>query len=432
MENKQALTEEQAIDLVDQANLTLQRKMHTKYVEQYILSEEVAFNGLDLDQKIGDSTADLKGGKVALKNVTWGEFLQVYNDPNFTNETEIGNHYNTSQKTISRVRDFLMNNHRGAIKQRKPPKEPQVHPGSGGGGGGSPAKKDLTPIFPGEVYSNFTKIPKRRWSILNVFQKKRSVAPPKRLGILPTVFDKVFLFGFQFENEPNLFYELWFDSFNETFTIHDRFGDEVQSGFRTMNKAIDAFIDFIGSFGDNRQPDKQAERSFERTAEKSARSNVRSAREEAKDSMDFPSEQFISDEDVETLVEQFAETRGMLANIVNTELVEEYNVSRMNRRLAKKFWQVWGKDVTFPNKFLNRGVRDRLRIFGNKAEGVFVIGLTFADRMDVEVWYIKPERGTASFYVFNITAGQLVAENIKRRRDAARIAAEVIAARTGE
>lgn len=434
MENRKTITESEASSLTEEANIALKKKMQEVIVQHTLLTEQAA--DIDMDGDIGELT-----GRRSMAGVTVKQFLDIYNDPNFTTTEEIGAHFNTSHKTVERVARDIMRDYPGLIRTQKRQKAHKVHPGTGSGrsmktSDVAPRGRGLdqmAPVFPGEVYTDETKIPPRRWDKWNIFQKKRSVAPVRSIGIRPIVFDKVFLFGFVFEDQPNIFYELWYNAYNATFTIHDRYGYEASERFSTMNAAIDAFVDLIGSFGDSQMGDRMRQ-NITRFADRAAADSIEKAATDS-DRIDREWTRQMHKESVEiekdTLLEQQVQTRGMLAQIVSEQLVQEYHVSRVRRHDAKQFWQAWGRDVEFPSKYMNRGGRGPLKIFSSEAEATFSVGLTLMDRIDVEIWFInRDDRSPPGYYVFNLTSGKIVGKQIRRFRDAYFLAARTLAAKT--
>ncbi len=320
-----------------------------------------------------------------------------------------------------------------------------INPGSGKNNRKlKPFQDNAATLFDGEVYADYTRIPPSRWRI---FGKK---TPVKQNLALPFFkkYDKIFLLGYQLENTPEVLYELWFDTLTSMFEIHDRSGSLVLEPKSRMNDAVNMFTDLVGDFaggniGKRAAMSRDMEEELEDATEDAVKDNLKqSARQAQRESVEPDQRtmtELLSEEtvDVEAILERSINTRGMLANIINDELFEEYDDSRMTRRLAKnKFWEVFGKKPEFPSKFLNRGSRNStLKIRGRQNEATFIRGFEFAGgRVELEIWLVKTRvggrSGEATFWVFNITSGEVVASDLRRIRDAYAKVGAVLAAAT--
>lgn len=87
-------------------------------------------------------------------------------------------------------------------------------------------------LLRGSFYSDMTKIPKTRWSGWLRFwdREKTSVKDQNRR------WKKTFVMGYQIEQ--NLFYEVWYNSIDSTYTIHEPNGTDVSGRSRSLNEAI--------------------------------------------------------------------------------------------------------------------------------------------------------------------------------------------------
>lgn len=84
-------------------------------------------------------------------------------------------------------------------------------------------------LFSGTVYSDISRIPKQRWSSWwKVFKAKTSVAGNKESLLSLRKWTKHFIMGYELER--NLFYEIWYNSLDSTFSVHDRYGSVVRRG----------------------------------------------------------------------------------------------------------------------------------------------------------------------------------------------------------
>lgn len=87
-------------------------------------------------------------------------------------------------------------------------------------------------LLRGSFYSDMTKIPKTKWGgWLRFWDKEKTSVngQNKRWG-------KTFVMGYQIE--MNLFYEVWYNTIDSTFTIHEPNGTDVSGRSRSLNEAI--------------------------------------------------------------------------------------------------------------------------------------------------------------------------------------------------
>lgn len=91
-------------------------------------------------------------------------------------------------------------------------------------------------ILPGELYADYTRIPKSNWNSWVRFwdRKKTSVARDKPL--FGKDWKKLFLFGYAVEQK--LFYEIWYNTIDSSFSVHDPRGVELARRSPTMTEAI--------------------------------------------------------------------------------------------------------------------------------------------------------------------------------------------------
>lgn len=104
-------------------------------------------------------------------------------------------------------------------------------------------------LISGEFYNNRTRIPKSRWSPWVKFwdRKLRSVAPDK--SIIGREWKKTFLLGYQME--PNVYYEIWYNSIDSTFGVHDARGSEITRRYETMNEALKGLFNHVAQISPN-------------------------------------------------------------------------------------------------------------------------------------------------------------------------------------
>lgn len=98
-------------------------------------------------------------------------------------------------------------------------------------------------LLDGEFYSNMTRIPKTRWaSWLRFWDRKKSSVKNDR-SLFGREWKKHFIMGYQIE--PRVLYEIWYNSIDSTFTVHDVGGAEMSSRARTMTEAIRNLVNMI-------------------------------------------------------------------------------------------------------------------------------------------------------------------------------------------
>lgn len=100
-------------------------------------------------------------------------------------------------------------------------------------------------LLSGEFYSDRSRIPRTRWAGWLRFwnRKKTSVRPDGGR------WKKTFILGYQVER--NVIYEIWYNSIDSTFTLHDRGGIEMSGRLKTMVEAIRHLIRAIAQESDN-------------------------------------------------------------------------------------------------------------------------------------------------------------------------------------
>lgn len=87
-------------------------------------------------------------------------------------------------------------------------------------------------LLRGNFYSDMTKIPRTRWSgWLRFWDRERTSVKDQNRR-----WKKTFVMGYQIEQ--NLFYEVWYNSIDSTYTIHEPNGTDVSGRSRTLNEAI--------------------------------------------------------------------------------------------------------------------------------------------------------------------------------------------------
>lgn len=258
-------------------------------------------------------------------------------------------------------------------------------------------------VFPGEIYSNKTRLPPKKWSLF------RSKAPvPTRGNLLVKSFNLIFIIGYQLDL-GGIFYEIWYDSYDGTYIILDKFALPVSSHFKNLDDAVADFIDIIA------EENPSIHKSELSSRESGIIKNLARRGKISNESEDQKAESML----VEQLLEMSGITRHMLTAAINDK-VTEYHATRMDSVATKKFWQFWGKYVQIPQKYISRGFIGALQKFVGKAKtATFIIGFALRDQIDVEIWYVRDNvSGRGSYYVFDLTSAEIVAQDIKTVRGA--------------
>lgn len=283
-------------------------------------------------------------------------------------------------------------------------------------------------VFPGDVYTDRSRLPRRRWSLLSKLGLGKKRQLPRRNSKLKSIFfqdfEMVFLIGFLFDDKP-LMYEIWYDSFNDTYIVLDGFATKQHEPSDTLEGAMEVFIDLIADRDPSVDANEAAKRKhgFERAAMKNKRSG--------KSRIDINMSEGLSFEEVTQLTEDFASTRNFISDTLNAGL-KEYKRTRMNKRVVRSFTQfqkAFGKDVEFPNKFEPGFItRQAQKVFSLEKASTFVTGFTLADRIDVEIWHVKDrESNQGKYWVFNITSGEAIGANLTTLRSAYNAVAQKVA-----
>lgn len=97
-------------------------------------------------------------------------------------------------------------------------------------------------IIRGELYNNFTRIPKSRWGGWFQFFRKEiaSVSSGNK------IWKKRFILGYQIE--PNVVYEIWYNTINSTFSVHDVRGNEISQRYQILNEALKQMLNAVAKF----------------------------------------------------------------------------------------------------------------------------------------------------------------------------------------
>jgi len=260
-------------------------------------------------------------------------------------------------------------------------------------------------LFPGEVYLDHTHLPKQKWSL---FRGKSTV--PSRGGKFIKSFNLIFILGYELDVTANVFFEIWYDSYASSYTILDKYAIPVSSQFPNLDACISDFVDVISEENPH-LPYKDLSSTEKDVLKRLARRGDISVAQEQ--------EQAEEKQLVTRLLEATTVTRQMLTQMVNDK-VTEYHTTKMNTVAIKHWHQFWGKYVQIPQKYLSTGFTGTLqKIVGREKVATFIVGFSLKNLIFIEIWYVRDNStGVGSYFVFDLTSGEIVAQNIKNVRQA--------------
>tara|TARA_Y100000593_G_scaffold91341_1_gene179879 strand:- start:821 stop:3037 length:2217 start_codon:yes stop_codon:yes gene_type:complete len=91
-------------------------------------------------------------------------------------------------------------------------------------------------LMPGEFYSDFTRIAPSKWGSWLRFWERDVSSVKHDKSLFGRTWKKFFVLGYQLET--NLIYEIWYNSIDSTFTIHDYRGNQMLRKFPSLSEAI--------------------------------------------------------------------------------------------------------------------------------------------------------------------------------------------------
>lgn len=280
-------------------------------------------------------------------------------------------------------------------------------------------------IFSGEIYKRKSRLKKRKFDL---FKKARKTPLKGKLG----EFEPVFIIGYQLR-KPDLVFELWYDAVSGKYALFDKFGGSIGSMEDKLEDAIEQLVDVIAKEEEVAVRDtREFERETEREAERSIKRKGYSKADLDFDRF-FDSIQLQKDADyIQEILNENISSKEFLFRAINDE-IEEYHETKVKRRQVSKLFQpILGRELEYPSKFLpGENVFGRLsqkvrKVFGKEKEATFVIGFTFADKIDMEIWFVKESKGNV-FYVFDLNSGRIIGKQIKSLRHAYQVLAKKLA-----
>jgi len=110
-------------------------------------------------------------------------------------------------------------------------------------------------LFPGKFYTNKTKIPSRNWyAWWAVWRRRQQSVPPNPsskildLSHLGTRWEKHFVMGYSMDQSTT--YEVWYNTYNSSFSVHDKNGNPVLDSAPTVRQAISGMFTIIAKVSD--------------------------------------------------------------------------------------------------------------------------------------------------------------------------------------
>lgn len=281
-------------------------------------------------------------------------------------------------------------------------------------------------IFHGEVYKRKTQLSGGRLK-RNIFDYRKHLT--SGLGKLRPLF----IIGYNLE-KSHLFYEIWFLPFDAKYIIVDKFGKRTTKfkKYSTITDVIDKMVDIISTTDDSpldlySDADLQdAEEDLENELKDlQNRNEIRKLQRKVANMESF------TEDDRVALLESNVTSRALLADMINSNIVEYHN-TRMNRNKINSLWRfLLGRNIVYPSKYIGSGVKSKiLSLVGLDREASFVVGYSMADKINLEVWFVKSlSQGKGNFYVFDVTSAKVVAKKLPNMRQAYAIISSKITAK---
>lgn len=123
-----------------------------------------------------------------------------------------------------------------------------IHPGSRTSRESSQIKKiNDSELFPGTFYTGRTKIPARRWyAWWAVWRRRQTSIPPNQSSTILDLtglgkrWEKHFVLGYALDSSTT--YEVWYNTYNSSFSVHDKNGNPVADSVPTVRQAVQALF----------------------------------------------------------------------------------------------------------------------------------------------------------------------------------------------
>lgn len=102
---------------------------------------------------------------------------------------------------------------------------------------------DNQEIFAGEFYNDISRIPPSRWTIWLKFWDRQKTRLPKDKPWVGKEWKKSFILGYQIETSSLI--EIWYNTIDSRFSVHDIHGTEITKRADTMNEAMVNLLRFL-------------------------------------------------------------------------------------------------------------------------------------------------------------------------------------------
>jgi hypothetical protein len=277
--------------------------------------------------------------------------------------------------------------------------------------------ENASDLFKGNVYKDKTKVSGGRLKA-NILSIGRQLA--QKFDVYPPLF----IVGYELENS-SLFFEVWYLPIDGAYIVVDKFGKRIEKNqkYQTMDRAINELVDIVTMLDAGEEEDEKYYQSMDKELESQAERRLRRKYKTRSSKLDRDDLSDVSVEgkillDIPLLLEQSVASKKILFDLINND-IKEYNTTRMNRSKVSSIWGViLGKNIKTPTKYIG-GIDKLFTLTGTNKEATFVVGYSLDDKINIEIWFVKNVvSGRGEFFVFDITAGQLIAKGLKNMRQA--------------
>lgn len=202
-------------------------------------------------------------------------------------QSDMSSTYDNQQDRMSARLDNLMTDEAKEARSGK-----NINPGSKGSKENPKIQKiNDSELFPGKFYTDRTKIPARRWyAWWVVWRQKQTAVPPNDssavgslLGVVRR-WEKHFVMGYTIDSRTT--YEIWYNTFNSSFSVHDLNGNPVADSVPTVRQAVHALFTMVAKVSNTdakfiNKVGASVDRVFDATLNQKAADAERSAEKEA-------------------------------------------------------------------------------------------------------------------------------------------------------
>lgn len=184
----------------------------------------------------GISRAKVQGMKTGTLGRNIRRMLKAYNISNFNKNDNLPSFAKRKSRFSKASNEF------DRMFQQEPPDRNDIHNGNRNRRNQTTTTLDRVnaqELLHGELYANISRIPKSRWAGWLRFwdRRKTRVAPNRGSG---RKWEKHFLMGYQIDR--NILFEIWYNTLDSTFSIHDKNGTELGRPVLTLQEAMKYFV----------------------------------------------------------------------------------------------------------------------------------------------------------------------------------------------